>query len=256
MVLMWGIGLVMASPVTDFDHVKSLESHRSSRTATEAPRLTDKQLMSVLSGQPFSGLQIVESVAAGKGYGAMVFPVDAASVWAVLTDEDELGGHLGLYLSAIVGGDTHRDGRYLFQMIDMPYPIDDRYWVTKIAHNAPLFTMTNGGMWEMSWHDVTAKFDLSTTLFPTRVASATAVEWTTGAWLLIPLDDNRTLVEYFVWSSPGGHVSANLASRLAGRKLLSTMAELSELAVKSARAPRPSTMVRPDGTPLVAHKAD
>ena len=244
------MAIALASPDDDYAYIVGLDSYRTMRNAQDAPAITEAQMHSVLNGEPFGGVKIVEKVAAGLGYGAMLFPVGVEEIWATITDEDELDGELGLAVSAIVGGKPYRDGRLLFQTLDLPFPVQDRYWVTKIAHNGHLFQASGGAMWELSWTDANVDVDLSTGPYQTDVEGATKVSWTTGAWLLIPLDEDRTLVEYFAWSDPGGNVPRRLASKLVGHQVRTTLRNVLKLAKTRKKASVFSQMVQPDGLPL------
>ena len=244
------IAIAFASPDDDLTYITGLDAHRAFRDAKDAPKITASQMRAVLQGEPFGGVKIVEEVAAGLGYGAMLFPVGVDTIWATLTDEDTLDGELGLSVSAIVGGSRYRDGRLLFQTLDLPFPIQDRYWVTKISHNERLFEASHGAMWELSWTDAGVDLDLSTSAYQSEVKEATKVAWTTGAWLLIPLGEDRTLVEYFAWSDPGGNVPRRLASKLVGRQVRTTLRNVLQLAQTRKKASVLSQMVQPNGLPL------
>jgi hypothetical protein len=248
------IAIAFASPDDDYAHIVGLEEYRPMRLAQDVPSITESQLRAVLGGEPFGGIKIVEEVAAGLGYGAMLFPVGVEAIWATITDEDELDGELGLGVSAIVGGERYRDGRLLFQTLNLPFPVDDRYWVTKVSHNSPLFTGSQGAMWELSWTDAGVDVDLSAGAYATAIEGATKISWTTGAWLLIPLDADRTLVEYFAWSDPGGSVPRRLASKFVGRQVRATLRNVLELSQKRKKASVLSQMVQPDGLPLNAYR--
>ena len=56
------------------------------------------------------------------------------------------------------------------------------------------------------------------------------VAWTKGAWLLMALDDGRTLIEYHTWSDPGGSVPVGLATRFAAGEVAQNLTNMANFA--------------------------
>ena len=74
------------------------------------------------------------------------------------------------------------------------------------------------------------------TLDETSQTYTTDAVWVTessGAWLLIRLDDKHTLGEYHAWSDPGGYVPSGLASSLSASGIADTFKAMEEFAVKN-----------------------
>ena len=209
--------------------VRVLETHRVLRGAPEAPRIPSTAYRQALAGETVSGIEGVEGVSSAKGWGVKVLNLPVEVVWAAVNDEMSQPGRLPVSYSAIVGGTPHQAERLVFQYMPLPWPLSDRWWITRIHFSEQLYEQSRGRMWEMYWED---EMDF----FPGGYGEAEAmadtghpVAWTRGAWLLIPLSDGRTLVEYYVWSDPGGRVPAGPASRFATGAVEETLNEITRL---------------------------
>ena len=96
--------------------------------------------------------------------------------------------------------------------------------------------------------DVNKEFSLQGTPFSDYEESGTPVDWTLGAWLLVPLSNETTLVEYVVSSSPGGRIPAALAARFAPGQVLQTLSSMEEIVAEQRPHPIAPGTVRPDGS--------
>lgn len=77
-----------------------------------------------------------------------------------------------------------------------------------------------------------------------------SARWSRGAWLLVPLEDDCTLIQHFTWSHPGGFVGM-LQGLVLGRALRESIEGLVKLAEERYQTAL-ALFVRPDGTPLVS----
>ncbi len=224
-----------------------LEPLRALRHADAAPTVPRSAYASASAGQHVKGIEAVDGVAASKGWGVAVFDLPIEAVWKAVNDEKRFAGLLPVQESAVLTGTPNRDGRTLFQYMELPI-VDDRWWVVAMDHNAELYTQSGGVVWELSWKDATDPSRLVGTGWASRVEDATPVAWTHGSWLLVDLE-GRTLVEYFVWSDPGGSIPAGPASKFAGGAVLDTLSAMEQLATEHAGSAE-AGFVRPDQSAL------
>jgi hypothetical protein len=243
--------LVDAEAVTPevlLNEVKSSSVHRKLLLAEKRPVISDAQYLQALGGEPVSGITIHEGMDAGQGWGVTVFQESVEQVWVALNDEEDHGGKMSLDVSAVLEGPEYGHGRLIFQSIDLPRPVTDRYWITRISHGKAAYTASSGALWELSWVDENKTATLADTAYAHYEKRATRLDWTKGAWLLIPLSNGKTLVEYFIWSDPGGFIPPALASRFAPSQVLRTFESMESVVIEHLRKPVPAGAVRPDGS--------
>ena len=95
--------------------------------------------------------------------------------------------------------------KYLYQHIQLPWPVNDRQWVADIWNNPDLFSATQGRVWERCWD-----------LAPQESASESdpAAVWVPvndGTWMLADLDGG-TLLLYQVRTVIGGAIPDEAAT--------------------------------------------
>ena len=228
--------------------VQSLQSKRTMRLTKDAPKVSIQQMRQAANGDYVAGVRIVDGVAAGQGYGVAVYDLPIAQLWKAVIDEPHFPGHIPVEQSFVIDGVARTSPRSLFQYLDLPL-VSDRWWVTRMRHNAKLFTATDGVVWELSWKDATHTTKVQGTRAARFVTEGVPVAWTHGAWLLVGLPDGRTYTEYYVWSDPGGMVPAGPASRFASGKVTETLEGMEAFARK--HIPKCSAQFkRPDGNPM------
>ena len=222
---------------------------RAKRMAKDAPTIPAGTYAKAEAGELVSGLEGVDGVSAAKGWGVAVFDIPIESVWKAVNDEGAYAGRLPVSHSEVVAGNPKRDDRYLFQYMPLPM-VDDRWWVTHMRHNGAIYTASGGKIWEQAWIDATD----DTRLKPqhlSMVESAQAVDWTHGSWLLIDLGGGKTLVEYYVWSDPGGMLPPGPASKFAGGAVKDTLKAMHALSLEHQKGSAYGAgFVRPDQTTL------
>lgn len=149
--------------------------------------------------------------------GFAVLEASQAQVWLSLTDDRLSEDVAGLTEIAIEG--SWSKPKVLYQRVDLPWPVDDRHWVLRLANNTGLAQAC--GVWERSWKlandrlaesrertDATA-FDTSVTMSQNK-----------GSWTLIPLDTGETFGVYQVWVDLGGNIPAEAAEAYTRSSLL------------------------------------
>jgi hypothetical protein len=229
--------------------VDSLAAFRTKRMAKEAPAIPASAYAKAEAGELVSGLEGVAGVSAAKGWGVAVFDIPIESVWKALNDEAVFADRLPVSYSEVVAGRPKRDDRHLFQYMPLPM-FDDRWWVTHMRHNGDLYKTSAGKIWELAWTDETDETRLSPQ-HKAMIKDAQEVDWTHGSWLLIDLGAGKTLVEYFVWSDPGGSLPPGPASRFAGGAVKETLAAMKALAKEHQQGKaHGGGFVRPDQSTL------
>ena len=238
-----------ATPEELLAEIRSSDAHRSHLVFKARPSITDAQYLEALGGVPLSGIFIDEGQEEGQGWGITVFDHPVEKVWAAIIHEEAMDGKFSLGVSTILQGQPFRNGRLIFQTLELPRPFSDRYWITRATHGSKAYSASGGSLWEVAWADV-KDVSLQGTPYASYEEEGTPVEWTVGAWLLVPLSDGTTLVEYVVSSAPGGRVPASLAARFAPSQVLQTLDGMQMFVVEENKSPFPAGVVRPDGSPL------
>jgi hypothetical protein len=246
--LLWGAETQAATPAELLAEVRATDAHRDHLVFKARPSITDSQYLEALGGTPVSGIFIEEGKKEGQGWGITVFDHPVERVWAAIIHEEAMDGKFSLGISTIIEGQAFRSGRLIFQTLELPRPLSDRYWVTRATHGSEAFAESGGALWEVSWQDVNKEFSLSGTPYAQYEENSTPVEWTLGAWLLVPLSNGKTLVEYVVSSSPGGRIPPALAARFAPGQVLQTLDGMEKFVTEHRKKPVPAGVQRPDGS--------
>lgn len=238
--------ITLFASASDLSTITEVMSHRDTRMADGAPIVPQSAYEDALAGERVAQISRVDGVAAAKAWGVAVVEAPIEEVWMVVNDEGALVEHLPVSTARVVQGNAKIAPRRVFEYLPLPI-ISDRWWMSDVVHNAPLYEATEGRAWEQVWTDATTEpvpVDLEAT-----AEGGIPVAWTTGAWLLISLPSGRTLVEYFVWTDPGGSLPAGPATRFASGAVKDTLKAVQTLTPTAASWPR-DQYVRPDGTAL------
>jgi hypothetical protein len=185
-----------------------------------------------------------------KGFGVVVVELPVEALWRAINDEDahDTEGYLPLRRSEIIGGTPRGTSRRVFQAGERMGL--GRWWVTRTRMNGELYAASGGGLWEVLWEDDMKGVD------PDRPPvddppDLSPIKWSRGAWLLVPLGEDCTLLEHFSWSDPGGFVGM-VQGLVLGRALRESVEGLVRLAEQRYRmSPGGPPFVRPDGAPLL-----
>jgi len=239
-----------ASPGADLAELKKLNPHRIHRGVPQAPRIPDSAYIEALSGGVVSGIEGVEGVAAAKGWGVMVMQHPIEQIWATVNDETIQPGVMPVSHSFVIQGKRWQPERKVFQFMPLPFPISDRWWMTQVHFSSKLYTESEGRIWEMYWSDRT-HLDTPPEQVKDIAEDGVPVAWSRGAWMLIQLDEQTTLVEYYVWSDPGGLLPAGPASKFAAGAVEETLAAMDMLSAKTGKKALATGRVKaPDSSPV------
>ena len=195
---------------------------------------------------------------AGKlGHAVLVTDQPIENLWMAVNDEDHYAedGYIPVLHSEVIGGTPRGQDRVLFQYFKRAGV--GRWWIDQVVMSEELFAESDAQLWELRWWDLmetrteqSLPADLSKRLTDLGLSPIRASR---GAWLMIPLEPECTLIEYVTYSDPGGFLS--FAQSLgAGRIIRDTLEGIQKLAREHIPDPHAdSRFVRPDGTPIRDH---
>jgi hypothetical protein len=242
------IGVSLAHALTGTQVAAQLESWRAHRGIETAPKIPSSAYQKALDGQVAKGIEVIEDIKAAKGYGVAVFDIPIAQMWKAIADEDHHAHNTSVKMSETIQGTPRTHDHTIFQFLDIPV-FTDRWWLVNIKYTSGLYTASGGKIWEITWQDRNKSTELVNMLDLTQFDDAIPVAWTKGAWLLMALDDGRTLIEYHTWSDPGGSVPVGLATRFAAGEVEQNLRNMAKFA--QGHTPTCTAQFhRPDGSPL------
>ena len=239
------ISLAAASPA-DQAAIYEAIAHRDAREAAGAPLISQDDYARALDGDVVARITRVDGVPAAKAWGLMVLDHPVETVWTVVNSETRMAGELPVSEAHVLSGQSGAAPRQVFEFLPLPL-LADRWWVVDVTHNAALYDATDGRVWEQVWTDAT--HTTAQAMLPPSSADGIPVAWTQGAWLLVSLPNDRTLLEYYVWTDPGGSIPAGPATRFAAGAVRDTLRAVDTLCGEAAGWPE-GTVLRPNGTAL------
>lgn len=168
-------------------------------------------------------------------YGLQVVAAPRLLIWlTVMGGNDERDERLTTAM--LSRGD---DGSYLrYQHINLPWPLRDRHWVIHCEKNPQIALDSDGVIWEHRWRLVDEGGSLlHAALAEGRIAGLSADDLNEsiylpenrGAWAMLPLDADRTLVIAYLDADLGGRFPAAVVRRFTRSNLKAGLASLREL---------------------------
>jgi hypothetical protein len=186
------------------------------------------------------------------GQAVMVVDIAVEDLWMGINDEDHYadGGYLPVEHSEVIEGTPRGEQRILFQYFRRAGV--GRWWIDEIEMNGELYEASEGQLWELRWWDLMAERRADGLPEEFSDLGLTPIKGSRGAWLMIPLSDTCTLVEYVTYTNPGGFL--NVANWFAaGHVMRENLEGLQRLATEHVPEPHPdSRFLRPDGTEIGA----
>ena len=235
------------SPDEVLAEIDAQSDHRSARVAP-APKIPRSARKRVANGETVAGVNLPDGYDTAQGWGVAIWDVPIDSVWKAVNNEDEASVYMAPAYSGTVDGTAHHSDRATFQYVSAPL-VTDRWWVTRWTFNDALYAESEQMMWEVHFVDDLDPSFMTGTDFEDLLDDSMPIEWAKGGWLLIPLSDGRTWVEYFSWANPGGSIPSGLFSKFADKEVLNTF----EAVEKRARYHEKKALdgyVRPDGSEI------
>jgi hypothetical protein len=229
------------------DRLAAVKTERGSRTVVfHSPPPTDLyEKAAAKQGQALAAKD-------GKTvWGVMVTDHPIEAIWKAINDEPHHaidGEYVPVRHSEIIDGTPRGESRVLFQYFKKAGV--GRWWVSRVEMNEELYRESEGKIWELTWHDIQDDVDATQPPLNSVSGTMTPLEDSYGAWLVVPIADRCTLVEYYNHTEPGGFVSF-AQGLLAKKSVRDTLDGIVRLADEHLPAPHPdSIFIRPDGTPL------
>lgn len=234
--------------------VRSLPLDRTTRARELASPLPDGLLERALERPG----EVAVARQGQKGFALSLVPLPRRLLWRAVNDEDRYGEALGLEVSRVVGGTPRGTERILFQAFQRLGV--GRWWVDRVRLNGRLQKETGGALWELVWTDAFGAWDPESRLpedpkgwreLQGLVHDLQPLEWTRGAWVMAEPVPGCTLVDYFLWSDPGGMLSAlqALGAKGAIRNTVEGLIRHARTGVEEV-APGEPPFVDPSGEPL------
>jgi len=225
-----GLLTVAALAVTPQDverRVAEIRPLRDLRITEGLPDIEASHYAVAAGHEVSTALQSVPGHRAKKAFGVVVLNAPIGRVWAAVNDENSKVAYTKIGFLEVLKGEACVSGRRVFQYLPVRF-VSDRWWVVEQTANQRLFEASDGRVREMRWMSVDDE--------PVSAASREWAEkgiriaYTQGSWFLVEIDANHTLVEYYVWSDPGGNIPAGLASSFASGSISETLMTMERLA--------------------------
>ena len=207
---------------------------RVQRLSQDAPPIESGFYADAAKGSTPTGLSVVQGHKAKKAVAVTIVDAPIGQMWAAINDESSKVEWTKLSYLEVFGGENCKSGRKVLQYLPVSF-VSDRWWVVQQTQNQTLSDASGGRMREVRWDTIDER--------PTSAASESwmssgmSLAFTTGSWLLIDLDGEHTLVEYYTWSDPGGNIPAGMASNFAAGSISDTLVKMGQLAKAGSRCP-------------------
>lgn len=172
----------------------------------------------------------VDGEAARKALAVAVVGTSIDALWGAINDEVAHVSRSDLTHAEILAGSACVAPRTVLQVLDVPWPFDDRWWTVNLTENTAIAAASGGRVRELRWDSNVDASRVTTAAGRAAIEGTTPLRFTKGAWFLVAIDDTHTLVEYYVWTDVGGNVPADLASKFATTKLDETIKMMADLA--------------------------
>ncbi len=226
----WAVGVAAAAdPASIASRLTEIDSVRSLRAAEGVPTIPTSAYLSIQSGGVETGIVSVEGHAAKKAWGVTVVDAPIDRLWAAINDDSGQVAYNKLDSSEIVSGTRCSSGRGVLQLLPVPW-VTDRWWITFITENAAISSATSGRVRENTWQSNNDVALVTTASGQAAMDAGLPIEFTKGAWFMADIDGSSTLIEYYVWTDPGGSVPAGLASRMAAGGIEDTFEAVTKFA--------------------------
>lgn len=215
------------------------------------PGLSAPQLDQLSRGEPVALLMPGASESVWRSVGLIVAPVPMRDLW--VSCQDPHFSNIERVTELRLAGSARTDRASWYGHIDLPTPISDRHWVVNVWNNHALAQQSGGRMWEHPWRvdpDGAARIRPYVergevgTLTLAQLDGSIYTPVNEGAWVVIALSDDESLLSYHSATDLGGIIPG----RLVGQFNMSSMRTLLLRVV--ARADEVSSHYRGGHAPL------
>lgn len=238
-------GAAVADGAADKNRLlQGLLDQYDSHGAFSLPRLTSDEIDELLAGQPIVKDSMDERTLEGNdidemGIAAMqVLDAPRLLVWlaamGVASEPD-----IRLTRAFL----EHREaGAYVrYQHVNLPWPIRDRHWIILCEKNAGLASASGGAIWEHKWSLLNGGESLwRTAREDGRIQGLTVEDMeksiylaeNRGAWIMLEVDPERTLVVAFFDGDLGGRMPKSVVRRFSHVQLKKGLQLIEELSAE------------------------
>lgn len=129
-----------------------------------------------------------------------------------------------------------------YQYIELPWPFEPRQWVVDVEDNLALAKATGNRCWEHRWLKTPGQEQIAATvaasgahegMTPEMVREAIWLDYNQGAWVVMELPGDRTLVVYHVATVLGGNISDKLVADYSAMRMKKLMLTTEEAAIQA-----------------------
>ena len=124
----------------------------------------------------------------------------------------------------------------LYQLLDLPFPISNRFWIIEISSNADVYARSGGLLWRREWRSIEngqgEVYSLPLEL-QSGALSAVYAPVNEGSWTLLPVGVG-TIVLYEGRADSAGNLPMGLVDRIALENVERTLSRLGEIASEAA----------------------
>ena len=221
------------------------------------PTLKPNQINELKNGQVVSMIERHKK-RGGRAIGMKVVHTDMTTLWTAYRDThfQQQSKTTEFMLS-----EPQPDVQFWYGYIDTPWPIADRHWIIKTWNNLKLAQKTNNRCWEHPWKLVEdgekkvsnelAKHKLPAHLKP---KSAVYTPVNEGAWVVLHISPQKTLLIYHATTVIGGNIPDNIIPPLVMstfKEMLTGMQHRAEKLIKKHYvAPHTHIILGGDGKPV------
>ena len=154
-----------------------------------------------------------------------------SSVWIAIIDDPHL--HLSSEVLEYALESSTPERKVLYQLLDLPFPISDRFWIIEISSNADVYARSGGLLWRREWRSIEngqwgGVYSLPTEL-QSGALSAVYAPVNEGSWTLLPVGVG-TIVLYEGRADSAGNLPMGLVDRIALENVERTLSRLDEIA--------------------------
>jgi hypothetical protein len=187
-----------------------------------------------------------------QGFGVIVAELPVELLWKAINDEDHHdmpGNYFTVESSVVVAGEPRSESRVLFQHFEQ-WRVG-RWWATRMTMNRELYAKSDGKLWELWWEGAMEEVDLDEPLFRDVAKRLDPIIESRGSWLMAPIVENCTLIEFYSWSDPGGALGS-IQGLVAKKTLRASLNGLLRMAIEHSSEPHDGNpFTRPDGSPIL-----
>lgn len=197
-----------------------LRTWRADEPALHLPvALPDGDFATLARGEPVAHRR--DANGAAYAIGAIWVPAPPQSVWVTIQDARDRPIMSYAQVDWLPGATATR--RDVFMLLDLPWPLANRQWVTRFQHDAATFAATSGRVWQRLWSLTDPK--------EARTPDPDAIwlEHNDGSWSIVGAGSGSFCV-LIVRTVLGGNLPPDITQTWATSTLKGTLRSVAQLA--------------------------